>query len=83
MVQTVKNLPAMQEIWVRSLGREDPLEKRMATPSSILAWKIPRTEEPGRLQSGSQRVADDRATSLLTPPIIMSILHSGSRLLLM
>ena len=53
----VKNLPAMQETWVRSLGLEDPLEKGMATHSSILAWKIPRTEEPGRLQSmGLQRV---------------------------
>ena len=43
----VQNLPAVQEIWVRSLGREDPLEKGMATHSSILAWRIPRTEEPG------------------------------------
>ena len=47
----VKNPPAMQEPWVRSLGREDPLEKEMATHSSILAWEIPRTEEPGGLQS--------------------------------
>ena len=50
----VKNLPAMwetQELWVRSLGREDPLEKGMATHSSILAWRIPWTEEPGGLQS--------------------------------
>ena len=53
----VKNLPAMQETWVPSLGREDPVEERMATHSSILAWKIPLTEEPGRLQyTGSQRV---------------------------
>ena len=53
----VKNLPEMQEIWVQSLGREDPLEKEMVTHSSILAWRIPRTEEPGRLQSmESQRV---------------------------
>ena len=60
MVQVVKNLPAMQETWVRSLGREDPLEKGMATHSSILAWKIPWTQEPGRLQSmGSQRVGHD------------------------
>ena len=51
MAQTVKNLPAMQETWVRSLGWEDPLEKEMATHSSTLAWKIPWTEEPGRLQS--------------------------------
>ena len=57
VVQMVKNLPAMQGIWVLSLGQEDPLEKGMATHSSILAWKIPWTEEPGWLQSmGSQRV---------------------------
>ena len=57
MAQTVKCLPAVQETWVRSLGWEDPLEKEMATHSSGLAWKIPWTEEPGRLQSmGSQRV---------------------------
>ena len=57
MAQTVKNLPAMQETQVRSLGQEDPLVKRMATHSSILAWKIPLTEEPWGLQSmGSQRV---------------------------
>ena len=56
----VKNLPEMQEIRVQSLGREDPLEKEMVTHSSILAWRIPRTEEPGRLQSmESQRVGDD------------------------
>ena len=50
MAQTVKNLPAMREIWVRSLGQEDPLEKGMATHSNILAWRIPWTEEPGGLQ---------------------------------
>ena len=50
VVQWVKNLPAMQEMQVRSLGREDPLEKEMATPSSILAWRISWTEEPGRPQ---------------------------------
>ena len=55
----------MRETWVRSLRREDPLEKKMATHSSILAWKIPWTEEPGRLQSlGSQTVGHDWATSL-------------------
>ena len=60
MAHRLKRLPAMQETWVRSLGREDPLEKEMATHSSILAWKIPWTEEPGRLQSiGSQRVGHD------------------------
>ena len=51
VAQTVKNLPAMQEAWVQSLGQEDPLEKEMATHSSILAWRIPWIEEPGRLQS--------------------------------
>ena len=52
----VKNLPAMQETRVRSLGQEDPLEKEMATHSSILAWEVPRTEKPGGLESvGSQK----------------------------
>ena len=56
----VKNLPAMQETWVRSLGREDRLEEELATHSGILDWRIPWTEEPGRLQSmGSQRVGHD------------------------
>ena len=56
----VKRLPAMQETRVQSLGREDPLEKEMATHSSTLAWKIPWTEEPGRLLSmGLQRVRHD------------------------
>ena len=55
VAQTVKNLPAMQETRVQSLGQEDPLEKRMATHSSVLAWEIPWTEEPGGLQFvGSQ-----------------------------
>ena len=51
VAQTVKHLPAMQETWVQSLGREDPLEKEMATDSSTLAWRIPWTEEPSKLQS--------------------------------
>jgi len=60
VAQMIKNLPAMLETQVRSLGWEDPLEKGMATHSSILAWRIPWTEEPGRLQSmGSQRVRHD------------------------
>ena len=60
VAQSVKNLPAVQETRVQSLGLEDPLEKEMATPSSILAWKISWTEEPGGLQSmGSQRVGHD------------------------
>ena len=59
----VKNLPSMQETRLRSLGLEDTLEKEMATHSSILAWRIPWTEEPGRLQSvGSQRVGYDCVT---------------------
>ena len=63
----VKNLPTMQETWVRSLGWEDPLEKGMATHPSILAWRIPWTEEPGRLQSmGSQGVGHNRATNTFT-----------------
>ena len=57
MAQVVKNPPAVQETWVRFLGQEDPQEKGMATHSSILAWRIPWTEEPGGLQSmGLQRV---------------------------
>ena len=60
MVQVVKSLLAMQETWVQSLGLDDPLEKGMVTHCSILAWRIPWTEEPGRLQSmGSQRVGHD------------------------
>ena len=60
VAQMVKHLPTMQETQVRSLGREDPLEKEMATHSSTLVWKIPWTEEPGRLQSmGSQRAGHD------------------------
>ena len=60
VAQRLKRLPAMQETWVQSLGWEDPLEKEIATHSSILAWKIPWTEEPGRLQCmGSQRVGHD------------------------
>ena len=56
LVQMLKNPPAMQESWVRSLGWEDPLEKGTATHSSILTWRIPWTEEPGRLQyTGLQR----------------------------
>ena len=56
VAQMVKNLPGMQEIWTRSLGEEDSLEKGMAIHSSIFAWRIPWTEEPGRLLSmGSQR----------------------------
>ena len=60
MAQAVKNLSAMQQTWVRSLGQEDPLEKELATHSNILAWRIPWTEEPGGLQSMRlQKVRDD------------------------
>ena len=60
VAQTVKNLPAIQEAWVQSLGQENPLEKEMATHSNILAWTISWTEEPGGLQSmGLERVGDD------------------------
>ena len=60
MAEMVKYLPAMRETYVLSLGPEDPLEKEMETHSSILAWRIPWTEEPGGLQStGSQRVGHD------------------------
>ena len=60
VAQRVKCLPTMLETWVRSLGQEDPLEKEMAAHSRMLAWKIPWTEKPGRLQSmGSQRVGHD------------------------
>ena len=60
VAQSMKNLPAMPETWVQFLGQEDPLEKGMATPSSILAWGIPWIEEPGGLQSMElQRVRQD------------------------
>ena len=67
VAQMVKRLSTMWETWVRSLGREDPLEKEMATHASSIAWKIPWMEEPGRLQSmGSQRVGHNWATSLIS-----------------
>ena len=60
MAQMVKSLPARQETWVRSLGQEDPLGEGMAIYSNILAWRIPRTEKPGGLESmGSHRVRHD------------------------
>ena len=80
MAQLVKSLPAELETRVQSLGQEDPLEKEIATHSSIPAWKIPWVEEPGRLQSmGSQRVRHDWETSLnlygplLTPVRLQNI----------
>ena len=64
MAQTVKNLLPLREAQVQPLGQEDPLEKGMATHSSILAWRLPWTEEPGRLLSmGSQRVGHDGGTN--------------------
>ena len=82
--QTVKNPPAMQETQVRSLGREDPLEEGMATHSSILAWRIPWTEEPGGPQSvGSHRVRQaetDRQTDRHTHSIVWGSLGCRVRL---
>ena len=67
MAQLVKNLLAMQKIWVPFLGLEDPLEKGMATQSNNLAWRIPWTEEPSELQSmGSQSVRHNWATNITT-----------------
>ena len=78
MAQTVKNLPAMQETQVQSLGREDPLEKGMATHSSILPWRIPWTEEPGRLQSTElQPVSHDRVINPFRKDKLMEGSSSG------
>ena len=71
MVQTVKNLPAVLETPLRSLGWEDPLEKGMATHSSVLAWEIPWTEEPGRLQSTGSQESD--TTERLTFNIVIHV----------
>ena len=72
MAQTVKNLPAMQETQVQSLGVEDPLEKGMATHSSILFWRIPRTEDSGGLQStGSESDATERVTQFHEPDTLL------------
>ena len=74
VAQTVKRLSTMQETWVWSLGQEDPLEKEMATHSSTIAWKIPWTEEPSRLQSmESQIVGHDGATSLHFTPVMRDV----------
>ena len=74
VAQRLKHLPAMRRTWVQSLGQEDPLEKEMATHSSILAWRIPWMEEPGGLQStGLQRVGHDWETSLLLSVSIMEV----------
>ena len=74
VAQMVKNLPAMQETRIRALGQEDPLERGMATQSSILAWRIPCTEEPGGLQSmGLQRVGHDWETNTAWLPYVLLI----------
>ena len=78
MAQRLKRLPAMWETWVRSLGREDPLEKEMATHSSILAWRIPWTEELGGLQSMGRKELD---TTERFHFIIKAHCHFSSRLL--
>ena len=78
MAQMVKNLPAMQEIQVQSLGWEDPLKEEVTIHSRILAWRIPWTEEPGGLQSmGSQRVGHDWATNTFTKSQSTHCLNSG------
>ena len=78
VAQRLKHLPGMRETWVGSLGREDPLEKEMATHSSTLAWRIPWREEPGRLQyMGSQRVWHDWAASLSLSYVIYWIKTGG------
>ena len=81
--QMVKRLPATPETWVQSLGREDPLEKEVATHSSNLAWKIPWTEEPRRLQSmGSQRVRVAKSQTRLSnfPSLTKSRVKNGASL---
>ena len=75
VAQMVKNLPAMKETWVRSAGREDPLEEGMATHSSILAWRVPWTEEPGGLQSmESKRAGHDWPSNIPLLPYVFSCL---------
>ena len=66
VAQMVKNLPAMKETWVQSLVKEEPLEKEMATHSSILAWRIPWTEESGGYSSRVHKVGHDCATNITT-----------------
>ena len=77
VAQRLKRLPAMLETWVRSLGREDPLEKEMATHSSILAWRIPWVEEPGGLQSTGVGLSNltFTFTMLVTGVIVIQFLY--------
>ena len=82
VAQTVKNLPAMQKTWVRSLDREDPLENGVTTHSSVLAWEIPWTEKPGGLQAvGSPRTGHGWATNslILTLPTLVCNMESEFR----
>ena len=82
VAQMVKNLPTMQETWVPSVGQEDPLEKVMATHSSVLAWRIPWTEEPGRLQSMRlQKAGHDWETNTFTflSPFLGEENHRGQQ----
>ena len=71
----VKRLSTMQETWVRSLGREDPLEKEMATPSSILAWKIPWMDEPDRLQSVGSSQTQLSDFTIFTTNLLYPFIH--------
>ena len=80
MREALKNLPAMQETRVRFLGREDPLKKETATHSSIIAWKIPWTEEPGRLQSmGLLWIGQDLATKPPPPVLYLATFPEAQR----
>jgi len=79
VAQLVKNLPAVQETWVHSLGWEDPLEKGMATHSSILAWRIPGTEEPGRQATcfmGSKDLVVTNTFTFFPSPLIFILLNT-------
>ena len=79
--QMVENPSAVQETWIPSLGREDPLEKGLATCSSILAWRIPWTEDPGGLQSVlSQTVGHNLATNTFDQLLCSLVLDSGARI---
>ena len=81
VAQTIKNLPAMQETRVLSLGQEDPLEKGMATHSSILTWRIPWTEEPGRQQSMEpQRVGHNKANNTLRDEWLLASSHTEDKI---
>ena len=80
VAQKVKNLPAMWETWIRSLGWEDPLEKGMATHSSILTWRLPRTEEPGKLQSMGSQSQTGLRDFHFTFPCIHHLIYSSQQI---